>query len=175
MEVFTKPGIHQLTAVYYFTAIAEWLTEPAKRHKAYIAAQQARGVTPVLGFFKPKGRECRSCGHTWKAHEEKQTDVNMAVWLVREALNNQYDQAIVVTQDGDFVPALQLVSELPKQRKIKVIAPPKLRHSKELGKYANKRASIKLKHLQKCLLEQQVIDSITGHIVAIRPAKYDPP
>lgn len=175
MQTFTKPSTHEIASVYYFTAIAEWLKEPAKRHKAFIAAQIAQGVTPVLGYFKQKDKDCHQCRHAWIEHEEKQTDVNIAVWLVREAFNNQYDQALIVTQDGDLAPALQVVSELPKDRKIKVIAPPGLRHSKELGKYARKRAAIKVVHLENCRLPENVIDLKTGHVVAIRPAKYDPP
>ena len=138
MEIFTHPETHVLTSVYLFTAIAEWLVEPAKRHKAFIAAQEAHGVIPVLGSFKLKYEGCNKCGHTWTGHEEKQTDVNMAIWLVQEAFNNRYDQAIIVTQDADLTPALRLVSELPKNRKIKVVSPPGLRHSKELSKYASK-------------------------------------
>ena len=175
MEIFIQPDTHVLTSVYLFTATPEWLVEPAKRHKAFIQAQAAHGVTPVLGSFKAKNDGCNSCGHTWIRHEEKQTDVNMAIWLVQDAFNDRYDQAIVVTQDADLTPALRLVSELPKKRKIKVISPPGLHHSKELGQYAKKRASIKPAHLEQCLLPREVIETATGRVAATRPIKYDPP
>lgn len=173
MEEFVHPPTQQLTAVYYFSAIAEWLIEPAKRHKAYINALAANGVTNILGTFKRKEGHCNNCGNTWDQHEEKQTDVNIAVTLIQEAFRDSFDIALMVTQDSDFAPALSLVNSLPKQRQIKLLSPPRMRHSKELAKYCHKLSKIKVVHLERNLLPGQVQDH-TGRVIAVRPSIYNP-
>ena len=76
---------------------------------------------PVMGRFKDKPVTCRSCGNHWNSPEEKQTDVNLALWLVREAFRSKYDEAFLVTQDSDLVPAVSLVKEMPRSRRIKLV------------------------------------------------------
>ena len=174
VEIFTNSE-HVIVNVFYFTAIAEWLNEPAKRHKAYIEALKLYGVTPILGSFKAKNRRCNSCPNTWVAHEEKKTDVNIAVSLLREAFHDRFDQAFVISRDSDFTPAFQAVKDLPKPRVIKLIAPPKYRHSKELGQIADKTSSIKVSHLELCRMPKEVKDPLSGLVVSTRPEKYDPP
>lgn len=172
MRCFIDPTVHDLTHIHYFSAVAEWLPEPAKRHKAYIASLQSVGVNVVLGAFKKKDRTCKSCGKRYTTHEEKQTDVNIAVELARRALIGEYDEAFLLTRDSDLVPAVKLVCDLKKR--VKIIAPLGLHHSKELGQVASARASIKEIHLERALFPQSVLGP-DGTVVATRPAKYDPP
>jgi hypothetical protein len=65
--------------VYYFSAYAVWQPRKVGRHIAYVKALRAVGVTVVLGQFKQKDRRCPACNHTWVGHEEKETDVNIAI------------------------------------------------------------------------------------------------
>ncbi len=175
METFTNPANHKLVDVYYFTAIAEWLINPAKRHKKFIRAQEACGVKVILGSFKEKSSGCKTCGTTWISHEEKQTDVNIAVTMIREAYNDNFDEAFIVSQDSDFAPALQVINGLSKKRKIKLISPPGFRHSKELGQYAHKTGSIKIPHLENCRMPFKIEDTKTKYLITTRPEKYKPP
>lgn len=174
MECFIDPKVHVITAIYYFSAYAEWLTEPAKRHKAYVSALTARGVTPVLGRFKDKSLGCSSCGHRWTGHEEKQTDVNLALWMVREAYRSNYDEAFLVSQDSDLAPAIDLIHEFPRHRNVKLIGPPGRPHSKELISATDKQTKIKAIHLERSLLPAEVYDA-AGKLVARRPTQYEPP
>ena len=173
IEIFTGPE-HKIIDVFYFTAVAEWLVEPANRHKAYISALTACGVTSVLGSFKSNEVSCMKCSNTWIKHKEKMTDVNIAVWLLREAYNNRFDQAFIISCDSDFTPAFQAVKDLPKPRAIKLIAPPEMYHSKDLGVYSDKTASIKIKHLELCRMPEKVKDPISNLVIATRPEKYNP-
>ena len=175
MEQFTKPDVHNIVAIYYFSAVAEWLKDKAARHKIYISALESVGITPILGEFrKDREHECFKCGNKWLGREEKQTDVNIAVCMIKEAFRNKYDQAILVSRDSDYVPALKFINELPRKRQIKIISPPNLMHSKDLCKHASKRATIKEIHLENSLFPEIVKDS-SGNIVATRPKEYDPP
>jgi len=48
------------------------------------------------------------------AYEVKEDDIHLAVDMVKMAYNNAYDTAIIVSSDGDFVPAIQAVKEIGK-------------------------------------------------------------
>lgn len=41
-----------------------------------------------MGKFKEKDRSCNICSSMWNAHEEKETDVNIALYILDEAYQN---------------------------------------------------------------------------------------
>lgn len=47
-------------------------------------------------------------------YEVKEDDIHLAVDMVKLAYNNDYDTAILVSSDGDFVPAVEAVKEIRK-------------------------------------------------------------
>lgn len=113
----------ELVGVYYFTALAHWLGAPALRHQILISALKAEGVEIVLGRFKEKDRHCRLCNGKYKGHEEKETDVNIAIYLVRGAYKNEFDTAIVATNDTDLTPAIRMVKRDTPALKVGVLFP----------------------------------------------------
>ena len=64
----------EVKGIFYFSAYAHWLPDKMARHRVYVKALEAVSVTCILGHFKNKDRKCNSCGATWIAHEEKETD-----------------------------------------------------------------------------------------------------
>jgi len=172
LENFTKKGLHELGDIFYFSAYADWLQEKRKRHLVYVRALKHFQVTPIMGNFKDKDIECRVCSNMWVDHEEKQSDVNLAVELVREAYKDSYDQALIVSGDSDLAPPIRLLKEIFPKKKVKVICPPGRFHSKELGSLANKRAKIQIVHLESSLLPAEMATR-TGLIT--RPPEYAPP
>jgi uncharacterized LabA/DUF88 family protein len=171
MEKFIDPGIHVLGDIYYFSAYCDWDREKRARHMAYVRALKHFDVTPVMANFKEKDMECFHCHNTWIAHEEKQTDVNIAVHLVREAYRDTYDRAFLVTSDSDLVPPLALLREIFPKKSVKVICPPERWHSKELCRYSKKPAKIQVSHLEDCRM-QGSIATMTGLVT--RPTDYKP-
>ena len=162
-------------AVYYFSAYARWLPDSYRRHREYVAALEATGVNVVLGHFKEKNEQCKTCGSHWLSHEEKETDVNIALYMLREAHNGNYDKAMLFTRDSDLVPVLRMLrSEFPKLE-IEVVAPPYKGHSNDLIGMATGKRKLRPLQIENCLLPQQVINPQTGTIAATRPAAYDPP
>lgn len=91
-----------ISEIYYFTAFAIWSLEKMNRHKIYIAALRSVGIKPVYGNFKLKDKKCPLCKKMYQTYEEKQTDVNIAIYLFQLALKDEYDTAIVVS--GEFQP-----------------------------------------------------------------------
>ncbi len=174
---FAPPPGQVLGKVYYFSAYATWRPDAYARHRPFVAALKARGVDPVMGLFKEKNRSCRACGSAWTDHEEKETDVNIALYLLRDAQLDLYDRAIVISGDSDLAPAVRMVRELYPIKTIRILTPFGRDHSMDLvraaGGVPNARR-MKLIHVERCLLPEQVTD-IQGKVVAVRPDKYRPP
>ena len=159
--------------VYYFSAYATWMPDAYKRHRTYMKALRATGVTVVLGKFKEKDRKCPECGHRWKGHEEKETDVNIAVAMLSRGIESEYDRALLISQDSDLAPAVRIV-ERQFSKPVKVITPPNRRHSAELTDASSEKAKIKIGHLVRCQLDDIVYDA-GGNLVARRPVEYEQP
>ena len=124
--------------IYYFSAIAHWRgTESAKRHKTYIEALKTRNVNIVLGEFKQKkihrcklDEKCDNCSCSpdkkkLTRHEEKNSDVNLAITLIEKSLKNEFDKCFVLSADNDFATAITRARELNKNIKV-IIQPPPL-------------------------------------------------
>ena len=170
-----RPRSDVITAIYYFSAYAYWRPDSMKRHEAYVAALVTRGVTPVLGKFKAKQhpyRCCYGCQHYQPSHEEKESDVNLALYLLNEAYKDTYDKALVISRDSDQVPAFRLVRTLFPDKRIVVVAPPHRGHSSELLQVASGRLKIKLNQVAESLLPA-LVPSPAGWVIR-RPAEYDP-
>ncbi|MCG3202371.1 MAG: 6-hydroxy-3-succinoylpyridine 3-monooxygenase HspA [Gammaproteobacteria bacterium] len=80
----------------------------------------------------PPGKVC-----VWK-NEEKGSDVNLALHLLNDAWRDEYDCAVVVSNDSDLAEALRMVRE-QNGKVIGVVTPgaPKRRTSCQLAKYAH--------------------------------------
>jgi hypothetical protein len=141
------------------------------RHKEYVNALISTGVIPVMGNFKKKDRKCPSCKHKWNGHEEKETDVNIALSLLNEAYQDQYDHALLITRDSDMTPAIKMVRKIFSNKTITVVAPPFYSHSFELIQASHFKAKINLQQLNRCLLPELVKDR-SGNIIARRPDAY---
>jgi NYN domain len=144
------------------------------RHQLYVQALKQIDIEVVLGRFKKKDILCKNCETMFTAHEEKESDVNIACHLISDAHRDLFDQAFIVTRDSDLSGPLRFITELFPKKRVKVIAPPKRQHSKELWSLAALRASINETHLERCLLPAQFVDA-EGRVTLLRPSEYDPP
>jgi uncharacterized LabA/DUF88 family protein len=172
---FAAQTHQQVKCVYYFSAFATWLPGSYARHRAYVAALKARGVIPVMGRFKEKDRFCRICNSHWKAHEEKETDVNLALYLLNEARKDTYDHAFLLSNDSDLVPAVKMLrAEFP-QKRVRILTPPGKKTSKDLVNAAGGMKfvrTVKKVDLSKFLLPPSICDA-DGKTIT-RPVEYDP-
>ena len=175
-EFAPSPG-QQLTTVYYFSAYATWRPDAYARHRSFVAALEATGVVPVMGVFKAKDRSCRRCGSALIDNEEKETDVNIALHMLRDANLDRYDRALLISGDSDLAPAVRMICTLYPEKRIRVIAPFGRRYSMDLVSAAggtDQARRMKDVHVERSLLPELVVDS-AGRSVARRPAKYAPP
>lgn len=172
-ESFINNSADNLEDVFYFTALAYWRAKDKIRHQSYMSALGYYDVTTVLGSFKEKTKGCRACGASWKDHEEKESDVNLALYILNEAHKNTFDKALVVTADSDIGPAINLVLDQFPDKIVEILVPPKRFNITKGLRHRVRAHRIKEKHLKNNLLPEEIIGG-DGNLVAKRPAKYDP-
>lgn len=103
----------------------------------FIDALRARGGIEVdFGLFRSKPVTCRNCNTQWTKHEEKRTDVNIAVRLLNDAHDDRFDMALVISGDSDLVPIVESIRERFPRKRVIVASPPK-RWSTDLAQSAN--------------------------------------
>jgi uncharacterized LabA/DUF88 family protein len=163
-----------ITDVYYFSAYANWLAPQAVRHVDYVKALQTAGVTTILGQFKEKDRSCKACGASWKGHEEKETDVSIALYILNEAYKDSYDKALIVSRDSDLKPAVSMVRSQFPNKELTIVAPPNSGHSNDLIAVASSKRKISVRQVEQCLFPAEIVDA-AGAVVVKRPSKFDPP
>jgi len=119
-----RPG-QQLVAVRYFTASVRNDPPAQARQNAYIGALRvATSVDIVLGRFQEKHPSCFRCGSTWRTYEEKETDVNIAVAMLEDGVNEVFDTAVVLSADSDLCPAVRALGRLRPQKRVVAVFPP---------------------------------------------------
>jgi uncharacterized LabA/DUF88 family protein len=129
-----------LASIHYFTAIPEhlYLADPGRlqRHRTYMRALTAHGsVRPaiILGRIAQQQVQVRIAsgeitGSIWR---EKGTDVALAMALLREASKGDMDEAVIISGDADYLPAVKVFREMYPDVGLR-FAFPRGRASKEL-------------------------------------------
>jgi uncharacterized LabA/DUF88 family protein len=121
LYLFGKDSV--LSGIDYFSAYAHHIgdTEVIKRHETFINALKSIGVNTHLGRFKERETRCPLSGKYsfngspvncpingfFIRHEEKETDVAIAVKLCDLISRNECDTCVLVTGDTDLVPAVE--------------------------------------------------------------------
>lgn len=152
---------HQtLEKVRYFTARINHNPrdrDKKKRQMTYLEAiETLPDVSVHYGAYKRKSMRCMACGETWRTHEEKMTDVNIAVELLGDAVDDAFDTAIIVSADGDLVGPIQAVLRRYPSKQVIVAFPPK-RFANHLRQVATTSFVIGRKKLKDSQLPNQII------------------
>jgi hypothetical protein len=159
--------------VYFFTAVVTWNKDKEQRHRNFMRAQEASGVTLVESKFKKARRWCEEHSRFCKRHEEKQTDVAFATTLMADAIESKMSRAILITADTDHVPLVRHISRLFPHLSLTLATPPRgLDHARELGALIPDRMRLEPSRM----LAHQLPKSVTnanGKVVAEWPAYYD--
>ena len=126
------PASTQITAIKYYTARVAGRTDPgapARQHAYLRALESLPRVTIHYGNFlttkkwaglvmPPNFRPvcalppgvAPEVAYVWKT-EEKGSDVNLGVHLVRDAFTHAFDEAAVLTNDTDLVEPIRIVTK----------------------------------------------------------------
>jgi len=105
-------GHRNLVRVYYYNCPLD----RNKDNKAYRSQQrffQKLKEIPNFKLILCRMQKVKVNGKT--IYQVKEDDIHLAVDMVKLAYNNAYDTAILVSSDGDFVPAINAVQEIGKK------------------------------------------------------------
>lgn len=132
-EKFMKEN-QTLVNVYYCTAIQKNNGKKERQDLFFSANKLNPKFKLILGKFLQK--KVRFGGNEYITFEEKQTDVNIAVQMIRSVILDQCDISIIVSADSDLIPPINLIRELNPNHKIYCFFPPN-RHSADLTKQSD--------------------------------------
>lgn len=149
-------SVDTLSEVLYFAALATWMPEKTERHKLFIRAQESEGVSVIYGEFKRKDKKCSLCRRRFSTFEEKQTDVNIAIYLLQLAIQDRYDRAVIVSGDTDLIPAIRAVRAPFPNKQIGIMIPIG-GSSEDLKKHADFRFKMKERHLASSRFPNSII------------------
>ena len=113
-EKFIKKivGDRKLVRTYYYNCPLDI----SKNFEAYRSQQkffQKLKEIPNFKLILCRMQKVKINGKT--IYQVKEDDIHLAVDMVKLAYNNAYDTAILVSSDGDFVPAINAVQEIGKK------------------------------------------------------------
>ena len=166
-----NPETEEIQTVYYFSALTTWIPERAKKHLLYIHALRTVGVKDILGKFSIRERKCPLCSGHYQAHEEKKTDINIAITLLGDAVADKFDTALILSGDSDLAPVTTKLKQLCPEKKIGIIVP-KGQSAMHLKQHADFFKTIQTKDLKKSLLPEQI--TYNGKTITA-PAGWLPP
>lgn len=170
-ESFVK-GDESLHDIYYFTAYAKHVFDAYKRHEKYTKALESYNVKIVLGQFKKKFPKCKNCFKKYQTHEEKESDINIAINILQDAFQDRFDKAFLITADSDLVSIIKKINVLFPSKEIILLTPPgRSKYAAELKKNVKKWYEIKESHLKNSLLPD-TINLADGTIVQ-KPTEYN--
>jgi len=151
-----KPG-QNLVLTKYFTAKVWLPLDKRKRQLAFIEALETlSGLEIFYGQYQLNPRKCHRCGYEDQESKEKMTDVNIAVELLRDAYEDKYDVALLISADSDLVPPIQAVKELFPHKRIVAAFPPE-RNSSALAAIAHASFHIGRRNIARSLLPKQIV------------------
>ena len=134
----------------------EFLDAKRKRQSDFLEALDTLSDFKIYqGHYLGKPVTCHSCGSTWRTHEEKMTDVQIATELLVDVFNNSFDKALLITADSDLVPPIVAIKKLFPEKRIVVGFPPQ-RASVALSRAAHASFSINTEVLEKSVFPDEV-------------------
>ncbi|MCZ7609800.1 MAG: NYN domain-containing protein [Ignavibacterium sp.] len=120
-EQFIRPH-QELVKVNYFSAIQKSKGKQDRQDLFLSANKQNPKFQLFLGKFLEKTINYN--GQLIRTFEEKETDVHIAVQMIRDIVLDQCDISVLVSADSDLIPPINFINELKPKHKIFVYFPP---------------------------------------------------
>jgi len=131
------PADTDLVATKYFTTRIASPPDKHKRQSDYLEALLT--ATPceiIYGKYQIKTHFCQSCGFEERIPNEKMTDVNIAVEMMEDAFQDNFDVALLISGDSDLTPPVSAIRRRFPEKRVVVACPPR-RKSAELSAAAS--------------------------------------
>ena len=146
----------KLITTKYFTSRISGPPDKTKRQGTFLEALETLDNFHIFyGHYLTNTIECQKCGAVFAKPNEKMTDVNIAVEMLTDAFQNEFDTGILISADSDLMAPIKKVKQLFSGKKIVVAFPP-ARSSFALKKIANASFIIGRKMLAKSVFPEEV-------------------
>lgn len=117
--------------------------------------------------------DCRGCGREWDKPTEKETDINVALSLYDDAVQDLFDHAYLLTGDSDQASTARIFKARFPQKRLISVSPPGRNFSKHILKYADGKIALSRDHIERCHFGHAVM--VEGRPPILRPREYQPP
>jgi uncharacterized LabA/DUF88 family protein len=138
----------ELVQVKYHTSLIKQPERRSRQDMFLLANKQNPKFKYFLGKFKPTEQD---------KYQEKKTDVNIAVNMIRDTIKRNCETICLITGDSDLVPAIQFLFELDPKIKMLTFFPPE-RYSSEINKNSTK--AISLERYEESFKNNQFLDEL---------------
>ena len=167
-----EKSLDVIRVVYCTSSVRD--RQAARRQDIYLQAleQHCAHFEILRGSYEEKSRQCTDCGASVGFQTEKQTDVNLAVEMVKDAaqpVGQRAEVQLLVTGDTDLVPAVRAVQSYGVD--VVVIAPPARGRTREsFTAVASKYLRVNRRHLRDHPLPDPVLSpTSSGEEYPLRP------
>src|SRR5690606_10329608 len=126
-KFFIQGGTEAIQRVKFFTAPPDHMpVDVQERYKAFTSALLHYGIEIIEGNFKRKLITFRKDGEsfTHPTHEEKESDVNLALAILEDAYEGISDKLLIITNDSDIAPAIRIAKQKRPSLHINIVTPP---------------------------------------------------
>jgi uncharacterized LabA/DUF88 family protein len=168
MQQFTKPHQTLVTTKYFTTVVKTPADKRIRQSKFLDSLRTLRNFSIFYGHFLSDNIVCRNCGYAYTTHHEKMTDVNISVELMKDAFEDLFDVAFLLSADSDLVPSIRAVRGLFNHKRIVAIFPP--------GRFSTaiKHAANGVLHIDHVMLAKSVFpdEILKDGVVIRRPEKW---
>lgn len=162
---------HTLVSVKYCTAFQRRDVEQLGRHRIYIAAIEAFGVETVHGHYvHGESKPCGNCGEVTTHLNEKQTDINLALCLFSDAMQDRFDWAYLLSADSDQAATAKFLKQFFPDKKLVTVVPPGQPVSEKVANYADGKRKLNRDDIEKCRLPP-IIQTASGLVRC--PREYE--
>jgi Uncharacterized conserved protein len=145
-----------ICAIKYFSALCPWSDDKRVKHSNLMNIYKDCDIQVILGKFKQVEAKCNKrvnytvCDHKFLRYAEKQTDVNIASQMLKDAYEERMERAYIISRDSDLIPAIKILREM--NIKTMVIFPPCTSEVEELKTVCGQHRMLKTGEFDKVLL-----------------------
>lgn len=164
-EILCRSEELEMVKAVVCTAMPKHMPEKMGRHNKYVASQIATGTAVIKGHYVPDG----------VTYSEKQTDINLALAVILDGIDDLYDTAFLLTADSDQVATAKAfkVRLAPLGKRLIGAIPFGRPGPTDYEGLGVKSVSVSIDMLEKCVMPDPV-HGVSGHLI-YRPAEYAPP
>jgi uncharacterized LabA/DUF88 family protein len=175
-ERLVTPRGQALVKVAFCTALPsnKQNADQRARHIRFNDAQRARGVSIIEGHYVPEPIELNGVSTGGTKWTEKQTDINVALELILDGLDDVYDVALLLSADTDQVATARVFDQrlAPSGKRFVGVAPPDRGAPIGYGAFKIPSFSLTANDIEACIMPEHV----TGNGYSVhRPTEYAPP